>query len=136
MGNSEFCSCIASLPCFSQADQEHSSSQHTLLRGDHGCCEKQDLIHADIELSDAPFPSSDSKLLRTNAIAAHFEHEDECIICLEEFTTDNPKVKTLCKCGENRSSFHYPCLLYWLEHKSSCPNCSSNIFFQEESAEN
>ncbi|RYG66437.1 hypothetical protein EON64_09750 [archaeon] len=135
MGNSEFCRCFAYLPCFSQVDQEHSSSQHTLLRSDDSCCEKRNIIHAGVELSTTSFPNADRPLNRNDAIRDRMEHADECIICLEEFTTDNPKVKTLCNCGENRSSFHYPCLLYWLEHKASCPNCSSNIFFQEDSLE-
>jgi hypothetical protein len=55
---------------------------------------------------------------------------EECIICLEEFTIDNPKVRTLCQCGENRTNFHYPCLLYWLDQKDTCPTCSSHLYFQ------
>ncbi|KAJ1411207.1 hypothetical protein B484DRAFT_455658 [Ochromonadaceae sp. CCMP2298] len=56
----------------------------------------------------------------------------ECIICMGEFDRDNPVMCTLCACGENRSLFHYPCLLLWLERKNSCPNCSSVLYYQEK----
>ncbi|GAB5034036.1 Hypothetical protein NocV09_01601470 [Nannochloropsis oceanica] len=45
--------------------------------------------------------------------AGHEAHE--CVICLEEFTRENPEMHTLCSCGENRARFHYPCLLIYLE---------------------
>jgi hypothetical protein len=54
----------------------------------------------------------------------------ECIICLGEFDQDNPVMYTLCACGENRTLFHYPCLLLWLEQKNSCPNCNSVLYYQ------
>lgn len=54
----------------------------------------------------------------------------ECIICLEEFSDDNPVMNTLCACGENRALFHYPCLLLWLENKETCPNCSAQLYYQ------
>eukprot|EP01031_Cornospumella_fuschlensis_P039072 gene39072-47534_t len=135
MGNCEFCACVASLPCFSQGEPELSSSQHTILRNEDDSCEKQNFIRTNVELSAASSTSAYNQLQMPNPPNKYIQRADECIICLEEFSTDNPKVKTLCKCGENRSSFHYPCLLYWLEHKSSCPNCSSSIFFQEEPLE-
>lgn len=56
--------------------------------------------------------------------------ELECVICLEEFSKENPLIHTLCACGENKTLFHYPCLLLWLEKKNICPNCSSTLFFQ------
>lgn len=55
----------------------------------------------------------------------------ECVICLGEFTADNPRVYTLCRCGENKTHFHYPCLLVWLDQKTICPTCSAELFFQE-----
>lgn len=54
----------------------------------------------------------------------------ECVICMEEFSTENPRMPTLCACGENRTMFHYPCLLLWLEKKSTCPSCSSSLFYE------
>jgi hypothetical protein len=54
----------------------------------------------------------------------------ECVICLDEFTAENPSMLTLCTCGENRTYFHYQCLLLWLQRKCSCPNCGSRLYYQ------
>ena len=55
---------------------------------------------------------------------------NECVICLDEFSVDNPPMLTLCACGENRTSFHYHCLLLWLQRKTSCPNCARRLYYQ------
>jgi hypothetical protein len=55
---------------------------------------------------------------------------NECVICLDEFSVDNPPMLTLCACGENKTSFHYHCLLLWLQRKTSCPNCARRLFYQ------
>ena len=55
---------------------------------------------------------------------------NECVICLDEFSADNPPMLTLCACGENRTSFHYHCLLLWLQRKTSCPNCARRLYYQ------
>lgn len=57
-------------------------------------------------------------------------HETECVLCLDVFTEDNPMIPTLCACGESKSHFHYQCLYAWMEKSSSCPTCSSGLFFQ------
>ena len=54
----------------------------------------------------------------------------ECVICLDEFSVGNPPMLTLCACGENRTSFHYHCLLLWLQRKTSCPNCGRRLYYQ------
>jgi hypothetical protein len=56
--------------------------------------------------------------------------DDECVICLGEFCSENPQVFTLCSCGENRSKFHYPCLVMWMERKQVCPTCDKSLFYQ------
>jgi hypothetical protein len=56
--------------------------------------------------------------------------DDECLLCLGEFDDENPQILTLCSCGENKSKFHYPCLLLWMERKPVCPTCDAPIFFQ------
>ena len=58
------------------------------------------------------------------------EHRNECVICLAEFTIENPKMLTLCACGEQRTLFHYPCLLLYLEKKKICPYCNQELFYQ------
>lgn len=55
---------------------------------------------------------------------------DECVICLGEFNGENPVMHTLCACGENRTKFHYPCLLIWLDKRDTCPSCNSYLFFE------
>jgi hypothetical protein len=49
-----------------------------------------------------------------------FDSDDECSICLE-LIDDN--CCTL-KCSHN---FHKECITEWLEHKSICPNCRTDI---------
>mmetsp|Transcript_33449 Transcript_33449/g.31919 ORF Transcript_33449/g.31919 Transcript_33449/m.31919 type:complete len:162 (-) Transcript_33449:131-616(-) len=55
----------------------------------------------------------------------------ECVICLVEFSQDNPRMPTLCACGENRAAFHYPCLLLYLENTRACPVCSQDLYYQD-----
>ena len=77
--------------------------------------------------------NSDANDDRQRLLQSHTSHtsrEPECVICLDEFDNSNPAMMTLCACGENRTLFHYPCLLLWLEKKSTCPNCSSDLYYQ------
>lgn len=57
----------------------------------------------------------------------------ECLVCLEEFSVDNPQMPTLCACGDNRVFFHYPCLLIYLQDKKNCPICNRELYYQESS---
>jgi hypothetical protein len=57
----------------------------------------------------------------------------ECLICLDNFTINNPLTLTLCSCGMNKTNFHLPCLLLWIEKngKIVCPICNGNLYFEE-----
>lgn len=55
----------------------------------------------------------------------------ECIMCLDEFSEENPMIPTLCACGESKSHFHYQCLYTWLEKSSKCPCCRTELYYQE-----
>ena len=57
--------------------------------------------------------------------------EIECIMCLDEFSEENPMIPTLCACGESKSHFHYQCLYTWLEKSSKCPCCRAELYYQE-----
>ncbi|CAM9197605.1 unnamed protein product [Scytosiphon promiscuus] len=59
------------------------------------------------------------------------EDERECVICMEEFSKDDPAMLTLCSCGMNKTFFHYSCLLQWLSKHSYCPACRGYLFFEE-----
>nr|XP_011462989.1 PREDICTED: E3 ubiquitin-protein ligase RNF181-like [Fragaria vesca subsp. vesca] len=52
--------------------------------------------------------------------------EEECPTCLEEYTPDNPKIKTKC-CHH----FHLACIYEWLERKQTCPVCSQVMSFND-----
>lgn len=59
------------------------------------------------------------------------DYEDECVICFEGFDKDNPRMPTLCGCGENKTYFHLPCLLQWTDKHLECPACRQKITWQE-----
>jgi len=57
--------------------------------------------------------------------------EDECVICMEGFTDSNPRMPTLCGCGENKTYFHLPCLYQWIEQDQNCPSCRTRLRWEE-----
>ncbi|ETV99279.1 hypothetical protein H310_08017 [Aphanomyces invadans] len=57
--------------------------------------------------------------------------ELECVMCLDTFDAGNPRIRTLCNCGMNRTNFHLSCLLEWTNRDSTCPVCRENLFFEE-----
>ncbi|KAL8117282.1 hypothetical protein AgCh_015258 [Apium graveolens] len=48
------------------------------------------------------------------------EDEDVCPTCLEEYTTENPKIIT--KCSHH---YHLGCIYEWMERSDSCPVCGT-----------
>lgn len=56
---------------------------------------------------------------------------DECVICMEGFDASNPRMPTLCGCGENKTFFHLPCLYQWLEQSRDCPSCRNPLTWEE-----
>ena len=66
------------------------------------------------------------------------EQEEECVICLEPFDDTNPKMPTLCGCGENMTYFHLPCLYTWRSRCTNsraqsleCPSCRKELCWEE-----
>mmetsp|Transcript_9688 Transcript_9688/g.17637 ORF Transcript_9688/g.17637 Transcript_9688/m.17637 type:complete len:243 (-) Transcript_9688:166-894(-) len=59
------------------------------------------------------------------------EQGEECVICLENFDATNPKMPTLCGCGENKTYFHLPCLYQWIEQSRDCPSCRKRLRWEE-----
>ncbi len=70
--------------------------------------------------------------------------EDECVICMEGFDESNPRMPTLCACGENKTFFHLPCLYHWIQQQNEngengenggdgnkCPACREELTWEE-----
>lgn len=57
--------------------------------------------------------------------------EDECLMCMEGFDESNPRMPTLCGCGVNKTYFHLPCLLNYVQQNPCCPVCNEKITWEE-----
>ncbi|XP_076959821.1 E3 ubiquitin-protein ligase At3g02290-like isoform X2 [Bidens hawaiensis] len=79
-----------------------------------------------------PYTKSSIKLLSPKEATgfAHIlspsEDEDVCPTCLEEYTTENPKIIT--KCSHH---FHLGCIYEWMERSENCPVCGKVMAFDE-----
>jgi hypothetical protein len=69
----------------------------------------------------------------TNTNTSLLQYEDECVICMESFDQNNPRMPTSCGCGLNKTYFHLPCLYHWIEQSSGreCPSCRKTLIWQE-----
>ncbi|KAL7260790.1 hypothetical protein ACSBR1_006453 [Camellia fascicularis] len=56
------------------------------------------------------------------------EDEDVCPTCLEEYTTENPKIITHC-----HHQYHLSCIYEWMERSDKCPICGKLMEFNETS---
>ncbi|VVB14654.1 unnamed protein product [Arabis nemorensis] len=54
------------------------------------------------------------------------DDEDVCPTCLEEYTSENPKIVT--KCSHH---FHLSCIYEWMERSENCPVCGKVMVFNE-----
>lgn len=54
------------------------------------------------------------------------EDEDVCPTCLEDYTSENPKIVT--KCSHH---FHLGCIYEWMERSDNCPVCGKVMAFDE-----
>ncbi|KAF4043950.1 Ring finger domain [Phytophthora infestans] len=92
-------------------------------------------LDADHYPTPSPRPEELSRLLRSyqevTGVVDEGQLDLECIMCLDTFSEDNPKVRTLCNCGMNRTNFHMSCLLEWLNRDANCPVCREYLFFED-----
>ena len=56
------------------------------------------------------------------------DDEDVCPTCLEEYTADNPRIRS--ECGHE---FHLACIYEWLERSLYCPICAKRMRLIESS---
>jgi hypothetical protein len=85
-----------------------------------------------IGLEEVVLPGSELQKEMARKMSLTLEkHDDECVICMEGFTPDNPRIPTLCGCGENKTYFHLPCLYQWIEQSEDCPSCRQKLRWEE-----
>lgn len=85
-----------------------------------------------IALDEVVLPGSDLQKQMAVQMAADLEDQgDECVICMEGFDASNPRMPTLCGCGENKTYFHLPCLYQWIEQDRNCPSCRKRLRWEE-----
>ena len=87
-----------------------------------------------IQLGEVLMPGSELQKQMSAIMAKDLESyddEDECVVCLEVFTNENPRMPTLCMCGENKTYFHLPCLYQWIEQSKDCPSCRKRLRWEE-----
>jgi Ring finger domain len=86
-----------------------------------------------INSDEIVFPGSAlQKEMAAQLTCAKLKDEDEeCVICMEPFSFDNPRMPTLCACGENKTFFHLPCLYQWIEQCENCPSCRQKLAWEE-----
>ncbi|KAL3844573.1 hypothetical protein ACJIZ3_001976 [Penstemon smallii] len=79
------------------------------------------------------YNSKSSQTISTAKMASGYAHiytssedEDVCPTCLEEYTSENPKIIT--KCSHH---FHLGCIYEWMERSDNCPVCGKVMAFDE-----
>lgn len=70
--------------------------------------------------------SSTKETVGIGYVYSSSDDEDICPTCLEEYTSDNPKIMT--KCSHH---FHLGCIYEWKERSDSCPVCGKVMAFDE-----
>uniref|UniRef100_A0A1J3FQA0 RING-type E3 ubiquitin transferase n=1 Tax=Noccaea caerulescens TaxID=107243 RepID=A0A1J3FQA0_NOCCA len=70
--------------------------------------------------------SKSKSMVDTESIYVLSEDEDVCPTCLEEYTSENPKIVTKC-CHH----FHLGCIYEWMERSENCPVCGKVMEFNE-----
>ncbi|KAH9617693.1 hypothetical protein KSS87_001407 [Heliosperma pusillum] len=103
------------------ADIAHSSSIEAPINADPsgnlemGLKDTDGKVESMLELTSSMILEDDLKK-PIKAIVAVIE--EDCPICLEDYTEENPKLLT--KCDHH---FHLCCILEWMERSDACPVC-------------
>ena len=147
--SSLLCKTSNTLSSASAADDYSASPLHLAQSFHSTCCcstnnnnehDSSSIIIPTIKLDEFVMPGSELQKAMSDAILKLSPHhdvskiddsEDECVICMEGFNDDNPRMPTLCRCGENKTYFHLPCLLLWTDKNGECPSCRQHITWEE-----
>ncbi|XP_010492427.1 PREDICTED: E3 ubiquitin-protein ligase At3g02290-like [Camelina sativa] len=86
------------------------------------------------EVSKEEFSKSTRRILKSKTMAIGDDEgmyitsddEDVCPTCLEEYTSENPKIVTNCS-----HHFHLSCIYEWMERSENCPVCGKVMEFNE-----
>ena len=85
-----------------------------------------------IRPKEVVLPGSSLQKEMSEAMSVNIEEQgDECVICMEGFDETNPRMPTVCGCGENKTYFHLPCLYQWIEQSQTCPSCRQSLRWEE-----
>lgn len=68
--------------------------------------------------TSSPHPESPHACDHPSADSSVDDQPDECPICLDEYSDDNPGQQYLCG-----HTYHMQCSLAWLERSTQCPMC-------------
>ncbi|KAL1568539.1 E3 ubiquitin-protein ligase RLIM-like [Salvia divinorum] len=63
---------------------------------------------------------------RFKCVFPSLDDRDECPTCLEEYTSENPKI--IAKCNHH---YHLSCIYEWMERSENCPVCGKLMLFDE-----
>uniref|UniRef100_A0A2P2K8D9 RING-type E3 ubiquitin transferase n=2 Tax=Rhizophora mucronata TaxID=61149 RepID=A0A2P2K8D9_RHIMU len=104
---------------------DNDADSESLSTGDkwNASCEegsKEQHVKSSLKLSSA------KTTVGVGYIYSSSEDEDVCPTCLEEYTSENPKIMT--KCSHH---FHLGCIYEWMERSDSCPVCGQAMEFDE-----
>ncbi|XP_017697625.1 E3 ubiquitin-protein ligase At3g02290 isoform X2 [Phoenix dactylifera] len=79
------------------------------------CCPESSLDHLSTKVASAAIYVDSSS-----------EDEDVCPTCLEEYTSENPRIILQCT-----HHFHLCCIYDWMERSEACPVCGKVMVFNE-----
>jgi len=116
-------------------DKKRPSKKEALLK--EACSFQFDAQKEVLSIQSSEFVMPGSDMQKRMALAMSKQHfagdgaEDECVICMDTFSYENPRMPTLCGCGENNTYFHLPCLYQWIEQNQNCPSCRKRLRWEE-----
>ena len=85
-----------------------------------------------IKTEEVVFPGSALQQQMASKMCETLEEQgEECVICMDGFSPDNPRMPTICACGENKTYFHLPCLYQWMDQHEECPSCRGALTWEE-----